>query len=61
MHIAGSINSERVKNMRLKTKAIAIATVLATSCSLTAPAFALAIFEVNEGAIPGTPTNFQRR
>jgi hypothetical protein len=42
--------------MKLK-KPIAIATVLAASFSLTAPAFALAVFQVNEGAIPGTPTN----
>lgn len=43
--------------MKKTIKAFAIATVLATSCTLTAPAFALAVFEVNEGAIPGTPTN----
>lgn len=46
-----------MENLRAPIKTIAIAAAFATSCSFSASAFALAIFGVNEGSVPGTPAN----
>lgn len=46
-----------MENLRAPIKTIAIAVAFATSCSLSAPTFALPIFGVNEGSVPGTPAN----
>jgi hypothetical protein len=46
-----------MRNLESSIKTTAIAAAFATFCSLSTPTFALAIFGVNEGSVPGTPVN----
>ncbi|SCX41895.1 flocculation-associated PEP-CTERM protein PepA [Nitrosospira sp. Nsp1] len=46
-----------MRKLESSIKTIAIAAAFATSCSLSTPTFALAIFGVNEGSVPGTQAN----
>ena len=45
-----------MRNLDLSIKSIAITIAFATSC-LSTPTYALAIFGVNEGSVPGTPSS----